>query len=428
MTTGKDFGIFDSDSHVVEPTVVWDEYLDPEYRALGKSALWREDGRRNSYLKVNGEVFRDLSNTNIPRHAIWKPGMNWDSVGALDPNVRNEINKGAWDPQARISDMDAMGVDQALLYPTWFAEGFPLVKDPDVAYALAKAYNNWMIDFCKTSPDRLFASAVIPLQNMDFALEELDRVSNIDCFKSVFIRPVFVESRYLNHPYYDPLWEDMSKSGLVGSVHPTPGLYNPEWTSNGPFIEKIRSRLNQSATRGSSIGGGAFAGGGSEVSAAAGRDIGHPLSPIIANWLDAYMFIGVMLSFSLTARYEGIKLVVAHSKATWMEEVLEKVEASTKTMPLTHFFPVRTDVEEFWEESKVLLGFDADERGIQRMPERYCEKVVWGSRYPHDDTTSAWDAIAVLRDAEVPEEMIKRVMGENAAEQYNVDLLQKIQG
>jgi hypothetical protein len=40
--------------------------------------------------------------------------------------------------------MDAMGVDQALLYPTWFAEGFFLVRDPDVAYALARAYNDWV--------------------------------------------------------------------------------------------------------------------------------------------------------------------------------------------------------------------------------------------------------------------------------------------
>ena len=32
-----------------------------------------------------------------------------------------------------------MGVNQSLLYPTWFGEGFFLVRDPDVAYALARA-------------------------------------------------------------------------------------------------------------------------------------------------------------------------------------------------------------------------------------------------------------------------------------------------
>ena len=100
--------------------------------------------------------------------------MTWDPVGDLDPNRRHAMNEGASNPQARLRDMDAMGVDQTLLYPTWFAEGFHLIEDPDVAYALARAYNNWIADFCKAAPDRLFAAAMIPLQNMDYTAENCD--------------------------------------------------------------------------------------------------------------------------------------------------------------------------------------------------------------------------------------------------------------
>ena len=53
--------MFDSDSHVVEPPALWEKYLDPEYRTLGKHALWRQEGRTGAYLKVNGEIFRDRS-------------------------------------------------------------------------------------------------------------------------------------------------------------------------------------------------------------------------------------------------------------------------------------------------------------------------------------------------------------------------------
>ncbi|MGB6562762.1 MAG: hypothetical protein WBE69_09175, partial [Candidatus Binataceae bacterium] len=144
----KRFPVFDSDSHVVESPELWTKYLEPEYRTLGKHALWREEGKLGSYLKVNGKVFRDTMNSNIPRHAIWRPGMTWDQVGELDPTRRHPMAEGASNPQARLRDMDAMGIDQAFLYPTWFAEGFHLVEDPDVAYALARAYNNWIADFC----------------------------------------------------------------------------------------------------------------------------------------------------------------------------------------------------------------------------------------------------------------------------------------
>jgi predicted TIM-barrel fold metal-dependent hydrolase len=201
----KDFVVFDSDSHVVEPPALWEKYLDPEYRPLGKHALWRQEGRTGAYLKVNGEMFRDSGNPNLPRHALWRPGMDWDAIGALDPDVKHPATEGASDPQARLADLDAMGVDLALLYPTWFAEGFFLVRDPDVAYALGRAYNDWIADFCKAAPERLFAAAILPLQNMDFALEELQRVARIPSLRAVFIRPMFLEDRYLNHPYYDPL-------------------------------------------------------------------------------------------------------------------------------------------------------------------------------------------------------------------------------
>ena len=189
----KDFTVFDSDSHVVEPPALWEKYLDPEYRTLGKHALWRREGRTGAYLKVNGDVFRDRSNPNLPRHALWRPGMDWDAIGALDPHVKHAATAGASDSQARLGDMDAMGVDQALLYPTWFAEGFFLVRDPDVAYALARAYNDWIVDFCKAAPDRLFAAAILPLQDMDFALEELARVARVPSVRAVFIRPMFLQ-------------------------------------------------------------------------------------------------------------------------------------------------------------------------------------------------------------------------------------------
>src|SRR6201981_688355 len=251
----KDFAVFDADSHVVEPPALWEKYLDLEYRALGKHALWRQEGRTGAYLKVNGEVFRDRSNPNLPRHALWRPGMTWEAIGELDAHIRHPATEGASNQQARLSDMDAMGVDQALLYPTWFAEGFFQVRDPHVAYALARAYNDWVIDFCKAAPERLFAAAILPLQNMDFALEELSRMAGIPSVRAVFIRPMFLEDRYLNHPYYDPLWAELERLGITAAVHATPGLWNPEWTSHGPFFEKVKDRLVQPITPGG--GGGA---------------------------------------------------------------------------------------------------------------------------------------------------------------------------
>ena len=428
MSTSKRFAVFDADSHVVEPKAVWETYLEPEYRTLGKHALWREEGEYNSYLKVNGKMFRDTMNCNIPRHAIWKPGMTWDQVGDLDPNTRHAANAGASDPQARLKDMNTMGVDQAFLYPTWFAEGFHLIEDPDVAYALARAYNNWIADFCKAAPDRLFAAAMIPLQNMDYTVAELRRVAKILCFRGAFIRPMFIEGHYFTHPYYDPLWAELERLGMPAAVHPTPGFWNPEWTSHGQFIEKVKNRLHQ-RTFLSESGGGPAAGGGNGPNIAffATPPLGHPVAAVLSHWLDNHMFVAsTLIGFTVMQRYPQMKVIVAHGKASWMEEVLEKMEASTRVVPLLHYYPVRTDVEEMWEEGHVMLGFDAEERLIQKLPQQFAEKIVWGSRYPHHDTTSAWDAIKTLKQANVDEPTIARMVGGNAAEQFGVKLVQSI--
>ena len=427
--TAKGFAVFDGDSHVVEPPDLWEKYLEPEYRQPGKQALWRQDGKINSYLKVNGEIFRDTMNPNLPRHALWRPGMTWEAIGELDPHARHAMNEGAWDPEIRLSDMDSMGVDQTLLYPTWFAEGFHLVQDPDAAYALARAYNDWIADFCKTAPQRLFAAAMLPLQNMDFTLAELQRVALIPCFRAAFLRPMFLEGRYFTHPYYDPLWAELERLGVTAAVHPTAGLWNPEWTSHGPFFEKVKDRLAQPAIPGG--GGGPSSGGGSGPQGnsffTAATPLGHPMAPILSYWLDNHMFVAsTLIGFTVMQRYPNMKVVVAHGKASWMEEVLEKMEASTRVIPLLHHYPVRTDPEAMWEEGNVMLGFDAEERLIQKLPHDFAAKVIWGSRYPHHDTTSAWDAIAMLIRANVPEPLVAQMMGENAARQLGVGLVRTV--
>ena len=172
-------------------------------------------------------------------------------------------------------------------------------------------------------------------------------------------------------------------------------------------------------------GGGPSAGGGNGTNFAfvAQQPIGHPIAQILSPWLDNHMFVAAtLIGFTVMQRYPTLKIVMAGGKASWMEEVLEKMEASTRTVPLLHTYPVRTDVEAMWEEGRVLLGFDAEERLIQKLPHTFAHKIVWGSRYPQQDTTSAYEAIAQLSRASVDEASMARMFGRNAAELFGVQL------
>jgi hypothetical protein len=77
-----------------------------------------------------------------------------------------------------------------LRYSTWFAEGFFRVRDPDVAHAPARAYDDWLANFGKAAPNRLFAAAVSPMQNMDLLSRKIAAGAAIPSCRAVFIRPM----------------------------------------------------------------------------------------------------------------------------------------------------------------------------------------------------------------------------------------------
>lgn len=56
---------------------------------------------------------------------------------------------------------------------------------------------------------------------------------------------MFMEGHYFTQPNYDPLWAELESLGLAAAVHPTAGLWNPDWTSHGPFMQRVKGRITQ---------------------------------------------------------------------------------------------------------------------------------------------------------------------------------------
>jgi predicted TIM-barrel fold metal-dependent hydrolase len=96
--------------------------------------------------------------------------------------------KGAWDPAARISDMDVDGVDAAVLFPSYVMGGSRVYsEDPAVQVACTEAYNNWHSDFCSYNPDRLWGLAMIPMTGVDDAVRELKRARELVGIRGVLL-------------------------------------------------------------------------------------------------------------------------------------------------------------------------------------------------------------------------------------------------
>src|SRR5256712_1621661 len=117
----------------------------------------------------------------------------------LTPEQKKYVeHPGAYDPRARLREMDLMGIDQVMIIPTMMVANFPFVENVDGPYAFARAYNDWARDYCTAAPDRLFPAGWLPLQDLQYTCEELERIAEIG-FRVALIRPIDARGRYPNY-------------------------------------------------------------------------------------------------------------------------------------------------------------------------------------------------------------------------------------
>ena len=175
------YNTIDADGHILEPLDLWDNYIDPKYRERRPRFVIDDNGKER--LSVEGKL---LGN---PR-GIGSLGSVGVRQGIVKANTLKyaEGRRGGFDPHARIVDMDADGIDAAFLYPSLglFAGA---VEDAGLAAAMCRAYNRWLADYCKPYPDRLFGIAMLPMQSVDHAIQEMKFARQELGMRGGFLRP-----------------------------------------------------------------------------------------------------------------------------------------------------------------------------------------------------------------------------------------------
>ena len=208
------FKVLDSDIHVIEPPDLWLRYIDPEFRDRAPSGLTESGGWPNGCLSLVG-----------PDGVLWGPRMSsseTDTRMTGDQYSKNNVRYKAygdrgWTGEVQLDGMDAEGIDVAVLYPSrgLYALSTPGM-DPRLAAALARAYNNWLYDFCQADPTRLVGAGMISPFDVEDAVSESHRCVRDMGFKGVFLRPNQINNRNWHDPYYEPLWSALEE---LGSTH-----------------------------------------------------------------------------------------------------------------------------------------------------------------------------------------------------------------
>src|SRR5215470_14160931 len=171
------------------PKDLWTERLSPRLRERGPRVVENEKG-----------VFWTWEGKTFSPHGYYTAAQGSGAMWAIErAGVMREGELRPTTAELRLIDMDRDGADASVMYgPT---DPMPIV-DPDLRRCCYEAYNDWLIEFCASKPERLIGVAQLSLEDPIIARDELARLA-----KRGGLRHVNILASRANPPVYDDAWE-----------------------------------------------------------------------------------------------------------------------------------------------------------------------------------------------------------------------------
>lgn len=131
--------------------------------------------------------------------------------------VFREIKENCWNPNARIIDMDKTSVSMQVL--STIPVLFNYWAHPDHAYETSRFFNDHIASVVDLHPDRFIGLGTVPLQDVDLAIREMERVKNDLKMPGLQIGSN-VNNVNLSDPSFDAFWEAAEELGVSIFIHP----------------------------------------------------------------------------------------------------------------------------------------------------------------------------------------------------------------
>jgi aminocarboxymuconate-semialdehyde decarboxylase len=148
---------------------------------------------------------------------------------------------GWFDPEARLKDLDALGIDRQMLNPN--LSPFTYEIEPKLAAALCRSSNESIGRIVKRYPDRFLGSALLPTQDVWSALEEAKQCMDAG-FHALLLKST-QGGKNLDHHDFWPIYELAEREDIGIIIHPTsldrggviqPGRLSMPWAQTASFL------------------------------------------------------------------------------------------------------------------------------------------------------------------------------------------------
>lgn len=372
--------VLSADSHVTEPPDVYLSRIDRRFKDRAPHMV--RDSRRGDVYVIDG-INRPISVT-----LLSAAGVDPTEISRIETQNTGWLQRGGWDPEARIADQERDGIAAEILYPS---VGMLLCKHLDFDYrkACMDAYNLWLAEYCAAHPDRLLGVGQVSMRTVDDAIAEARRIKELG-LRGIML-PGWPSQEDYDSKLYDPFWNACADLDLPVTFHHLAGRRDPNEATDSPYSDGnrgVNTKLNgwMNLVRGN-------------------QDL-----------LAMFVFGGVF------ERHPRLRLICAEADAGWAPHFTYRMDYAykhhrhhIKTEPLS-----RPPSEYFHQ--NVYLTFQDDLMAFKLRQFSNVRRLMWANDFPHFDST--WPrSHEVIQEhtAGMSEEEKNFVLHDNLAECYGLE-------
>lgn len=365
------YKIFDADAHVMMSPKMWED-LPKEYAARRPRPLriadlsgagirgtgWLVEGRMEPHPYGPGS-----QGANTPASVMAEFGAPAEVLGSADLS----------EPDARLRDLDAKGIDAQLLFPSSLYAC--MSSDPFFEAAMFRSYNRYVGRQCKTNSKRLKWAGLLPLRDASEGIAAIREMQELGATAAVVFGTA--GDRLLSHKSFTPIWNEFARTGLPLCIH--------MGRSYPPFDQLIETRLE---------------------------------AHVIAMGIPAQLGFVAVVAQGMLDRYPDLKIAFLEFGAEWLFYVVGR---------LSHYLPsYRADptvremgrlpenaIEEYLKSGKFFVAFEAqDPLLLQEMAMVGEDHILFSSDFPHGERRDE-AASEVLERNDLSETQKRKILYDN---------------
>jgi predicted TIM-barrel fold metal-dependent hydrolase len=365
------FPVYSTDSHVVEPPDLWISRITSTFRdqaprvvRMEDTELWVvDDNIRMAVVGIQAQAGRRYA-SGTEKDQITKRGFYHDI-----PDLG---------PDRYVLDLDSDGVAGAVLFPSNAHQAYRCI-DGDLLAAVARTYNDWVLEFCATHPGRLKAVAMLDVGDVSAAIVEMERAVSGGA-AGVLIPVLPRAGRRYDQPVYERLWSAAEAMNVPLLMH-VGG--NQAVLRREPTIDLIRHATKD---------------------------------------LHVQASLASMTLSGVFARHPRIRIGAVEFGASWAVYLMQQLDRVHMNGSWQHGRFPSGELPSDHLRRNVFFSFQEDRPAIQWRHVIGTGNLMWGNDYPHAESTFPRSIEILTNDLrDVAEEDARRIVCDNAVETFDFE-------